>query len=143
MNLRTLFPKASKSFLDANPQPDGQPEAKNDATAILTPRRGRMNKTEGAFAMRLEAMRSKGEIMRWEFEGITLRWAGMRYTPDFVVFIRNRDYYVFIQDIKLIEIKGAHIWDRDLVRFKGAAAYWPEFEFEMWQKKSGEWKRIR
>jgi hypothetical protein len=36
--------------------------------------------------------------------------------------------------MKLIEVKGGHIWDRDIVRFKGARAYWPEFAFEMHQK---------
>jgi hypothetical protein len=65
---------------------------------------------------------------------VTLRWADMRYTPDFVVF--HRAY------IKLIEVKGGHIWDRDIVRFKGARAYWPEFSFELWQKKQGQWKRL-
>jgi hypothetical protein len=160
MNLKALFPKASKSFFEANPQPDAQPEAKSYATAILTPwrvTRDKMNKTESEFSLRLEAMKRKDEIKRWEFEGITLRWGdGMRYTPDFVVFtnvmqmlrqmeLLKPDQFPTVEwkGIKLIEVKGAHIWDRDTVRFKGAAAYWPEFAFEMWQKKAGEWKRIR
>jgi len=59
----------------------------------------------------------------------------MRYTPDFVVFRPS-------QKILFIEVKGAHIWDRDLVRFKGARAYWPEFDFELHQKRDGVFQRI-
>lgn len=107
-------------------------------------RRGVMNKTEAEFALMLEAQKRSGEILRYEYEGITLRWADMRYTPDFVVF---EDSYLHVKKpdshiIKLIEVKGGHIWDRDIVRFKGARAYWPEFAFEMWQlKKDQGWNR--
>jgi hypothetical protein len=94
-----------------------------------------MNATESEFARILAAMRARGDIIRAEYEGLTLRWSGMRYTPDFVVFGLS-------EKITLIEIKGAHIWDRDLVRFKGARAYWPEFDFEMHQKREGAWKRL-
>jgi hypothetical protein len=41
-----------------------------------------------------------------------------------------------------IEVKGPHIFDRDIVRFKGCRAEWPEFHFQMWQLKKGEWSRI-
>jgi hypothetical protein len=123
-----------------------------------------MNKTEREYAMILEAQKRKGEIRRWEYEGITLRWADMRYTPDFLVFGGDpksyRDWPLeaslarfarglplagpmrVIYDIKVIEVKGAKIWDRDIVRFKGARAFWPEFAFEMWQKKAGQWNRL-
>ena len=43
---------------------------------------------------------------------------------------------------KFIEVKGGHIWDRDIVRFKGCRAAWPQYEFEMWQLKKREWTRI-
>jgi hypothetical protein len=98
----------------------------------------RMNKTEREYSFILEAMKRKGEILRYEFEGIALKWADMRYTPDFVVF---PTVIATHQPMKLIEVKGAHIWDRDIVRFKGARAYWPEFQFEMWQKKNGQWRQ--
>ena len=105
-----------------------------------------MNKTEAQFALMLEAQKRAGEILRYEFEGIALRWADMRYTPDFVVFEYYDNELPMHQrqqsGIKLIEVKGAHIWDRDIVRFKGARAYWPEFAFEMWQLKKGHgWNR--
>jgi hypothetical protein len=85
----------------------------------------------------------------------------MKYTPDWFVFLMSKHSVVVTPPaisvpgttfkvqrkgepplLKLIEIKGAHIWDRDIVRFKGARAYWPEFQFEMHQKKNGIWTRI-
>jgi hypothetical protein len=108
--------------------------------------RGTMNATESEFALYLEALKRSGEILRYEFEGMTLRWADMRYTPDFVVFEPITTEFkwkpgVWPVKVKLIEVKGAHIWSRDLVRFKGARAYWPEFQFEMHQKTKSGWKR--
>jgi hypothetical protein len=111
------------------------------------------NKTEAEYGRILESMKQRGEIVRYEYEGVTLRWLDMRYTPDWFVVVRmchtwqendpqRRDppwvSYVF----KAIEVKGARIWDRDIVRFKGARAMWPEIEFEMWQKKSGSWMQL-
>ena len=104
-------------------------------SALSRHRRGVMNKTESEYAALLKALEVRGEILRFEFEGITLRWAGMRYTPDFVIFRRD-------QPILFLEVKGARIWDRDLVRFKGARAFWPEFQFELHQKREGVWQRI-
>jgi hypothetical protein len=108
-----------------------------------------MNKTERDFAWMLEAQKRQGKILRYEYEGITVKWAGMRYTPDFVVFANVYDddvsesegHAMWKDIIKLIEVKGAHIWDRDIVRFKGAKDYWPEFAFEMWQKTRAGWKQ--
>src|SRR6266705_387056 len=115
----------------------GFDEAKVVPSSTL--RRARQpNKTEAAYGLILEAMKRKGDILRYEYEGITLRWADMKYTPDFICFSVNDPWW----SIKLIEVKGAHIWDRDIVRFKGARAYWPEFSFELHQKKGGQWTRI-
>ena len=95
----------------------------------------------------LEAQKRNGEILRYEFEGIRLRWADMRYTPDFIVLV-GKDAYsdghaTFYQgyQTKLIEVKGGYVWDRDIVRYKGARSYWPEFAFEMWQKTKAGWNR--
>ena len=138
------FPNASAAAIAANSFPPSSPVQANKTRPAKPQeaRRGRMNKTESEYALILEAMRHKGEILRWEFEGITLRWGDMKYTPDFVVFpnqLQGADIKPFIA---LIEVKGAHIWDRDIVRFKGARAYWPEFAFEMHQKTKDGWKRL-
>ncbi len=105
-----------------------------------------MNKTEAEFALRLEAQKRAGEILRYEFEGITLRFANVKYTPDFVVFVdewshEDRKRY----SIKFIEVKGPFIKgnrERAVERFRHAKTYWPEFTFEMWQKKDGAWNQI-
>lgn len=88
-SLREMFPRISASTVAANPQlmaPNGGSGKQNDVQVNVERRRGIMNKTERAFSMILEAQKQKGEILRWEFEGITLRFSGLRYTPDFVVF---------------------------------------------------------
>jgi hypothetical protein len=143
-----LFSRASKSTIDLNPHIFGTSAGASSNTAIAErPQRDcEMNETEASFALILETMRHRGEIARWVYEGMTLRWADMKYTPDFIVFEKTdstmRDSYEFITRMKMIEVKGAKIWDRDIVRFKGARAYWPEFAFEMHQRKRGEWARL-
>ncbi len=109
------------------------------------PGRHGMNKTESEFSLILEAMKRKGEILRYEFEGITLRFAGVKYTPDFVVFqkvwLDNIDWEI----TKFIEVKGPFIKgnrERAVERFRHAKTYWPEFTFEMHQKTHNGWKQI-
>ncbi len=94
-----------------------------------------MNKTETAYSLILEARKRRGDIARWEREGMTLRWPdGMTYTADFTVWHTG--------GILLIETKGAWIEGDALVKFRAARAYWPEFQFEMQQCKKGQWERI-
>jgi hypothetical protein len=164
MNLQTTFPNASQSFIDANPSDAVQGnveriKGKRGGPAISMSgepywsegKRGRkgMNKTESEFAMRLEAMKRKGEILRFEFEGITLRFAGVKYTPDFVVFGvlygHDNDGVQKMQKCKFIEVKGPFIKgnrERAVERFRHAKTYWPEFTFEMMQKTRDGWKQI-
>ncbi len=145
--LQEMFPKASKSFVDANPSYGGVAILKpnqNATTVNLATPRARMNKTEAEFAMILEAMKRKGEILRYEFEGITLRWFDMRYTPDFVVIESTSAMFAGYCRIKFIEVKGAHIHysQQAMARFKGARGFWPEFTFELHQKTKEGWKQL-
>ncbi len=149
IDLKTLFPKASKSFLGANPQSPPSVHTSDAVAANVAPRRGKMNGGEAEFAMRLEAMKRAGEILRYEFEGVTLRFAGVRYTPDFVVFGHIDDPAAAnfgAPFVKLIEVKGPFIKgnrERAVERFRHARTYYPEFSFEMWQRqKGGEWNQI-
>lgn len=100
----------------------------------------RMNKTEREFSLILEIQRSHSAIKRWEFESFTLRWGGLRYTPDFTVFFVPVTTNVTL--IKFIEVKGGFIRDDAMVKFKAAKAHWPDIGFEMWQKKGGTWTRL-
>lgn len=104
------------------------------------------NKTEAAFGLILEAGKQRGDndVMSYKYEALTLRWGEdektgkiMRYTPDWVVRRFGPG------NTRVIEVKGGHIWSRDLVRFRGVRAEWQWlFDFELWQKKGGEWRRI-
>lgn len=138
-----ILPHASKSMIAANPHLGivSQKEAENSLAgrtgAGKGKIRGRLTRTEAEFALILEARKQRGEILRWVYEGITLRWGGLRYTPDFVVF--HRAY------IKLIEIKGAWTggkFERAVERFRHARTYWPEFMFELHQRTKDGWKQI-
>ncbi len=163
-----MFPKASKSFYDANPISPPLTEDKTSSTASVGTGngiRGKMNKTEESYSRVLDAMKSRSEIIHWEFQGITLRWKCgnqvIRYTPDFVVFSCNprveitpseRNYPApddirIIYDIRLIEIKGSYrkmpgFLERAVERFRHAKTYWPQFEFELHQKTRQGWKQL-
>ncbi len=146
-DLRGIFGKPSVDFLAINPCLNPQPDKKNDSAGILgapKAKRGRMNKTEAEYAMILEAMKRRGEILRWEFEGMTLRWFDMRYTPDFVVFRDVNLYPVGTDWMYFVEVKGAHIHyaQQAMARFKGARGFWPEFTFELHQKTKEGWRQI-
>ncbi len=104
-----------------------------------------MNKTESEYALILEAQKRAGEILRYEFEGVTLRFANVKYTPDFVVIYVDQLQNVCWKATKFIEIKGPFCKgnrERAVERFRHAKTYWPEFAFEMWQKKDGRWSQI-
>lgn len=139
--LASLFPNASSSTVAANPHlvaPNGGSDKQNESGAILKPRRGSMNKTEAEFGMILEAMKRKSEILDYWFEGITLRWNGIQYTPDFTV-IRPT------MQLGFIEIKGAFTggkFERAVERFRHAQTFWTYFDFELHKKTKEGWKQI-
>lgn len=140
-SIRELFPLASAATVAANPQMSAPNGGKVKPKVSWVCKNG-MNKTEYQYSLILEEMKKRGEILRYEFEGITLRWADMRYTPDFVVF-DNIPNMGSNYPVRIIEVKGPHIHyeQQAIARFKGCRAYWPEFAFEMHQKTKSGWKR--
>jgi hypothetical protein len=128
------------AVLTPKPKTDSEPGVKSPkigkivaCCAKAPPKPRAMNKTERRFADMLDARKRSGEILHWVYEGIRLKWGGsMHYTGDFVVFNGNDCPTIY-------EVKGAHIRDRDIVRFKGARNEWPQFPMEMWQWKEGKW----
>ena len=85
---------------------------------------GTMNKTEQAYAERLDLLRRGGEIRSWRFEGIKLRLAEKTFlTPDF--------YVVTHDQMELHEVKGGFVEDDAVVKIKVAAEMYPEFAFKM------------
>ena len=93
---------------------------------------GVMNKTEAAYAARLELLKNSGEILWYKFEGMKFRLADNTfYTPDFIVMLANGV-------MQSHEVKG--FWTDDArVKIKVAADMYP-FEFlavKVRTKKSG------
>ena len=127
-SLASIFPNASASTLAVNTHLRPKTSVQDDV-ASAKGKRGVMNNTESEFAMMLEAQKRTGEILRYEFHGMSLRWGvdektgdSMRYTPDFVVVV---DGYLHCGKpkswiVKLIEVKGPHIHYRQqaMARFK-------------------------
>lgn len=113
----------------------------------------RMNGGEARYSLILEAMKRRGEIIEWRFEGVKLAWGvdpttgkPMYYTPDFYVTRRatfeDSERLLVALPITLIEIKGPFIHPKDLIRFKGCRSDWPMFRFEMHQCVKGAWTQI-
>jgi len=84
-------------------------------------RRGTMNRTEEAYAQRLELLRRAGEIEWYRFEGIKLRLADNTFfTPDFFVMLPNGE-------LEVHEVKGSltYIQDDAMVKIKVSAELFP------------------
>jgi hypothetical protein len=143
---RRMTAGASLSTLNRNPQLSSQKHTQNALQPILGAakgKRGVMNKTEREFSFILEAQKRAGDILRWEFEPITLRFSGVRYTPDFAVFPPG---IAVSGQIKLIEIKGPFTkgkFERAIERFRHAKTYYGDlFLFELHQKTRHGWRQI-
>jgi hypothetical protein len=91
-----------------------------------------MNRTEAAYAQRLELQRQAGEVVWFKFEGIKLRLADATfYTPDFAVMLADGT-------LEMHEVKG--FWEDDArVKVKVAASLYP-FRFIAIQHKRGVWQ---
>lgn len=129
-----------------------------------------MNKTEAAYAAILEAQQRRGEIIEWAFEPFRLRYGTKAfYKPDFVAIlpgsIININELRELSEasaleiaevasitkltlnlsealVRIVEIKGAHIFDAAKPRFKAAQLRYPWAEFQMIQRRKGEFIRI-
>lgn len=99
------------------------------------------NKTElEAAAIYIEPRRLVGEVRRYRAHGMTLLLADrLRYTPDWVIWLPDGR-------IEFMEVKGGHIHDDALAKFKMAVEQFPEHTFYWAQKlkaKQGGWKLVR
>ena len=88
---------------------------------------GHMNKTEHAYAGRLEVLKRAGEIHDWRFAAVTLVLGpDCRYTPDFLV-VENSGLVAFH------EIKG--FWRDDAkVKIRLAAKLFPWMTFTAFRR---------
>lgn len=126
----------------------------------------KMTRPEKEYGLILEAMKRKGEIVDYKPWGTKLAWGKdpktgrlMYYTGDFLVIKKwgpmlyavthgpkgkgRSEIWDPAAMVIIIEVKGAHIWPKDLIRFKGCRSEWPMFQFEMHQLEKGVWTRIQ
>ena len=97
---------------------------------------GRMNKTEAAYALHLDALRHVGQLDSWMFEEFRLRIGDRSfYKPDFVIWMPNFA-------IEIHEIKG-HEREAAIVRWKACAEKFHRFRFKMIKRVNGEWITTR
>lgn len=149
---RRLNPHLIGSETLQKPQPDvlTAKTVKTSGTRKGKHRR-EMNKLEGAFSRLLQARRHRGEIVSFEYEGLTLRWGdGMRYTCDFKIVTSisapETENEGAATRVTLVEIKGAYCWKQDLVKYRAAAQHEPwrrVYRFEWWEQIDRVWQQVR
>ncbi len=94
---------------------------------------GGMNKTEEAYARRLNAQMLSGEIISWRYEPISFRLAyRCQYLPDFLVVTRD--------ELQIHEVKGGFVREDAWIKWKMAAEQNPEFRFYLCMYSGGRWK---
>lgn len=106
-----------------------------------------MNKTEAAYAALLDAKMRKGEIVSWDYEGITLRIGRRRFIPDFtvvaaVVSPSDENQAAAIR-IEFHETKGPYVREDASLKFDLFKSNYELFRFVMMQRIDGEWRQIR
>jgi hypothetical protein len=88
-------------------------------------------KTEEAFALRFAFEHPSCSLF---YEAIKLRIdATCWYTPD----------YFSPELMTVYEVKGPHIFEDSVIKFKAARAIHKWLAFEMWQYRNGVWREIR
>lgn len=104
----------------------------NQVLALGRMKSGKMNKTEMAYAAKLEALKYAGEVIWYEFEPMNLRIADKcYYAIDFLVMVKSGQ-------LECHEVKG--YWTDDaLVKIKAAAEKFP-FRFIAVRLVKGNWE---
>lgn len=131
----------------------GAPTETRQVAAL--PKPVQMTRPEREMGMMLEAQKRAGEIVDYRFQGMSLAYSPdpetgiqLRYKCDYVVIteLRRPPEMIPASLFTIIECKGygKHaISAAAKLRFKGAKAAWPMFQFEMWQRcQDGQWRRV-
>jgi hypothetical protein len=97
------------------------------------------NKTEMAFEQEFLWPRVQtGELEFYRYESLKLVLGEKKiFTPDY------HGRWAATGIIQIWEVKGPWIYEDAMVKFDTARRQFPEFEFELWQRKKGEWIRVR
>ena len=107
-------------------------------------RAGQMNKTEAAFAARLETLKQAGAVLWWMFEPIKLRLAdATHFTPDFAYL--DADGFLWMIDVKgttkdkQTGKSKAYTMEDARIKLKIGAELFP-FRFATVFRVKGEWR---
>lgn len=97
-----------------------------------------MSNAELEYAMILERMKREHEIESYKYEGVTLKLAdGCRFTPDFFVVVS-----ALVLRLRFVEVKGKHVWEDSIVKFKVAREQNPWAEWQLHQRTKDGWYRL-
>lgn len=96
---------------------------------ILQRQKPLSNKLETAFGDQLHSWYS-GVILHEQAITFTIA-NGVRYTPDWVVFLP--------QSVQCFEVKGPHVWEDSIVKLKIAARAFPSIQWNLAFKREGRW----
>lgn len=107
-----------------------EPPRKSPVAGRTAPGKGK-NKTEEAFEMRFRFEHPQCSLL---YEAVKLRIDGTCwYLPDF-----------FAPELMTVyEVKGPHVYEDSVIKFKAARAIHGWLRFEMWQLCGGVWREIR
>lgn len=96
--------------------------------------KGQMNKTEAAYAQRLEVLKHDGQILDWRFHALRVRLANNTfYEPDFLVMTAARE-------IQIHETKGSFTTQAGQTKIKLCAEVLPWFRvIKASLQKDGSW----
>jgi hypothetical protein len=132
-------PQAPRKAAKSSSATMSRPEDKSSLVDILVQRRGPSrcrfkNKTEEEFERILKAQYPNSQAILWECFKFRI---GERcwYLPDFIRI-------GMAGNLTIYEVKGPHIWDDALVKFKAAKEKYPFITWEMHQKRKDGWRRV-
>lgn len=102
--------------------------------------KNRMNKTEAAYAARLDTMKHTGEIIDWKFHPMNVRLADNTfYEVDFLTL--DTDMTLTIR-----EVKGGFVTDKGQLKIKLCAEVMPWFRMlkvtKLTKKQGGGWSEV-
>lgn len=103
------------------------------------------SKLEYAYSQYLDALVHAGEIVRWQYEPMTLHLGGgVKYKPDFVCWMPHVKGSGSMAGrwIQIREVKGSWIKNKrdGMTRLKMASVLFPYFSFLLVSRSAGQWE---
>lgn len=132
------FPAQRINKIEDGPRPGGATVPAQTGTekfqALGRMAKGRMNKTEAAYAQLLDAQKHDGIVREWKFHAIRVRLADRTfYEPDFIVVMADGE-------IQIREVKGSYTTPTGQMKVKMCAEVLNFFRIiKASRQKDGSW----